>query len=97
VTDEELLATPDSDLSAGWYLRKYRLVQKQNGLAGSAGRKNMTDADELYEVFCYYDKARKSSNQLVKHIRAEGTKCSNERSVKLFEEFTKKYMEKEDG
>ena len=91
MNDQELLDTPDSDLSAGLYYRKYKLEQKKNGSTGSGV--NMVPADDLYELFYYYEKARKSPNQLVKHIRAEGTSCSNERAKELFPEFTKKYKE----
>ena len=94
MTDQELLDTPDSDLSAGLYYRKYKLEQKKNGSTGSGV--NMVPADDLYELYFYYsDQKGKplSGNQLVKAVRAEGSKCSNERAKELAETFSLRYKE----
>jgi len=94
MTDQQLLDTPDVELSAGLYYRKYKLQQAKSGMKGSSV--NMVPADALYDLFVYYSKAKKrllSGNSLVKVIRAEGTKCSNERAKLLAEEFAIKFEE----
>jgi len=99
MTDQELLDTPDAELSAGLYYRKYKLVQAKEGIRG--GGVNMVPANHLYELYVYYSDLKGkplTGNMLVKAIRAEGSKCSNERAKELAEEFSIKYMkEKEDA
>ena len=97
MTDDQLIETPDVDLSAGLYYRKFKLMQKREGSTGV--RKNMTPADELYELYFYYsDQKGKplTGNMFVKAVRAEGTKLSNERAKVLAEGFSKKYMEEKE-
>lgn len=91
---EELLAEDLADLSPGEFLQVYRHNQKLEAKAGQT-RTNMAPVDELYEIFKYYPKAQKSPNQLVKHVRAEGTSLSNERSRELFNTFTKRYEDEQ--
>jgi len=99
MTDQQLLDTPDGELSAGLYYRKYKLVQAKSGMKGSSV--NMVPADELYELYFYYSDLKGkplTGNMFVKAVRAEGTKLSNERAKELAETFSLKYMEeKEDG
>ncbi len=100
MTDDQLIETPDVDLSAGLYYRKFKLMQKREGSTGV--RKNMVESSALYEIYFYYsDQKGKplTPNMFVKAVRAEGTKLSNERSRTLVEEtFRDKYTEeKQDG
>jgi len=96
MTDTELLETPDSELSAGLYYKKYKLNQARIGSSGGA-RVNLVPEDELYGIFTYYEKSRKSPNQLVKHVRAEGLKLSNERSRIVFDTFTERYNKEKEN
>ncbi len=100
MTDQDLLDTPDGELNAGLFYRKYKLRQAAEGRAGSAGRKNMVELTEVYAVFSYYsDKKGKtiSGNQLTKAMRAEGQKMSNERGKLLAPQLAERYdKEKQD-
>jgi len=99
MSDEKLLSTPDADLSAGMYYRKYKLIQARAGSTG--GRKvNLVPTDELYELYEYYsDQKGKplTPNMFVKAVRAEGSKLSNERSKILVEEFSIRYKGEKDA
>ena len=99
MTAQELLGTPDADLSAGEYYKKYKLQQAQSGIKGSGI--NMVPADEVYTLYVYYSDLKGkplSGNQLTKAMRAEGQKISNERAKELAETFSLKYLEeKEDA
>ncbi len=97
MTDQELLDTPDVDLSAGLYYRKYKLEQAKSGMKGSSV--NMVPADELYELYFYYSDLKGkplSGNMFVKAVRSEGTKLSNERAKELAEKFSLRYLEEKD-
>ena len=91
---QEIMEADLTDLNPAEFFYRYKIEEKENASAGH--RKNMVEADDLYGLFCYYEKSRKSSNQLVKHIRAEGTSCSNERARELFPKFEERYL-KEQG
>ena len=97
MTDQELLDTPDEDLPAGLFYRKYKLIQSKSGIKGSGV--NMVPADNLYEIYEYYSNEKGkplSGNMLVKAIRAEGGKCSNDRAKELAETFRIKYLEEKE-
>ena len=91
---ERIMASATADLSPAEFFHQFREKAK---LSGSSGiRKNMVPADDLYELYVYYSEVKGkplSGNALVKVIRAEGTKCSNERAKLLAEEFAIKFEE----
>ena len=96
MTDQDLLKTPDAELSAGLYYRKYKLQQKQQGSSGGGSKVNMVPMSEVYDVFKYYsDQKGKplSGNQLTKAMRAEGQKMSNERGKLLAPDLAERYLE----
>ncbi len=98
MTDEELLATPDSELAAGYFYRKWKLNQAKQGSIG--GGKNLVPIDELYPVYVYYSNLKGkplTGNMFVKAVRSEGTKLSNERAKILAEEFSIKYIEEQEN
>jgi len=99
LSNEELLKIPDSDLSAGLFYKKYKIIQTQSGIRGSGV--NMSPADELYNLYVYYSNEKGkplSGNLFVKAVRSEGTRLSNERAKVLATEFAIKYIEeKEDA
>ena len=93
MTDQQLLETPDVDLSSGLYYRKYKLQQAKSGMKGAGI--NMVPVDEVYELYVYYSDLKGkplSGNQLTKAMRAEGQKISNERGKLLASEFEIRYL-----
>jgi len=98
MTDQTLLDTPDTELSAGLYYRKYKLQQAKSGMKGSGV--NMVPSDELYELYFYYSDLKGkplSGNAFVKSVRAEGTKLSNERAKELAEKFSLRYTKEKEN
>ena len=87
---EYLRSIPKVQLNPAEFLAVWREEQKEKGFE-ETGRRKLNEDTDLYELFETNEKARKSPNQLVKAIRAEGLKCSNERSKIIFPLFEEQY------
>lgn len=85
---------PKTQLNPAEFLFMFKYDQKQKGY--ESGRKQLNDDQDLYDLFITDEKSRVSPNQLVKVIRREGLKCSNERSKIIFPIFTEQYKGEQD-
>lgn len=86
---------PRTSLTPAQFLFMFKYEQKQKGF--ESGRKQLNDDQDLYELFLDDEKSRRSPNQLVKAIRREGLKCSNERSKIIFPIFAEQYKGEQDA
>ena len=91
---EYMLDQPRASLTPAEFLFIFKYEQKQKGF--ESGRKQLTEDQDLYDIFETNEKSRKSPNQLVKAIRVAGLKCSNERSKIIFPIFTEQYKGEQD-